>query len=444
MDKENQLRRLKGDLENNYADYLGKIRYIVEQQKNIIDEIRSDINALKEEIASLKRQHEEGNAELKTLSVAYARGRNTQNDPNLENVLSDFIAVHQHKRKAQDDGEGFYDSMVEGHKTFLNNAYGEYERGTRDKTTAMRIDDLMKQILQSNRDIEVLLADLQRIDREKAINEHRNILCADMNADFADIRSRLDYELAQRERVLIELREYARGDQREQFDFLIKEIQELRIFLREKWNEMQGELEELKIMIDEHRERLKTIISEINEVRILIIEEEHHNDIKRNLLRNRDEYIERLKIAIGDASKKPELPKPKIQFAATPGDDVDALLAGALNAYGCDIPLTRLGGGFYLFGTRKIYAKIMNGKLVVRVGGGFMIIDEFLRTYSDMELIRINKMLENEGVDAYEELKVYKKYQAENPEAFKKIDPLRRTYIKSPQSKPKPHERGRF
>jgi hypothetical protein len=265
-----------------------------------------------------------------------------------------------------------------------------------------------------------------------------------MNADFADIRSRLDYELAQRERILVELREYARGDQREQFDLLIKEIQELRIFLRERWNEMQSEFEELKIMIDEHRERLKTVIFEINEVRILIIEEEHHNDIKRNLLRNRDEYIERLKIAIGDASKKPVLPKPKIQFAATPGDDVDALLAGAINAYGCDIPLTRLGGGFYLFGTKKIFAKIMNGKLVVRVGGGYMNIDEFLRTYSDMELIRINKMLANEGVEAYEELKVYKKYQAENPEAFKKIDPLRRTYIKSPASKPKPQERGRF
>jgi chromosome segregation ATPase len=176
MDKENQLRRFKGDLENNYADYLGKIRYIVEQQKNILDEIRSDIDSLRQEITSLKRQHEEGSAELKALSVAYARGRNTQNDPNLENVLSDFIAVHQHKRKAQDNGEGLYDDMVEGHKTFLNNAYGEYERGSKDKATAMRIDDLMKQILQSNQDIELLLADLQRIDREKAINEHRNIL----------------------------------------------------------------------------------------------------------------------------------------------------------------------------------------------------------------------------------------------------------------------------
>ncbi len=222
----------------------------------------------------------------------------------------------------------------------------------------------------------------------------------------------------------------------------LREIQELRTFLREKWNDQQSELEDLRVEIENHRETLKTIITEIYNLKVLIIEEEHHNDIKRNLLRNRDEYIERLKISIRELSKKPNLPK--IKFVPTKGDDIDALLADAMNQFGSEIPLTRLGGGFYLFGTRKIYAKIMNGRLVVRVGGGYMVIDEFLATYSDMELIRINKMILNEGVEAYEELKVYKKYRSENPEAFKIIDPNRRTILRSPTSKPKASERGRF
>lgn len=42
-----------------------------------------------------------------------------------------------------------------------------------------------------------------------------------------------------------------------------------------------------------------------------------------------------------------------------------------------------------MFGTRKIYAYILNGKLIIRVGGGFMIIEEFISTYADIEL---NKM----------------------------------------------------
>jgi hypothetical protein len=263
-----------------------------------------------------------------------------------------------------------------------------------------------------------------------------------MSADLSDVRSRLDYELAQRERMLSELREYSAGDTREQVDCILREVQELRLFLRERWNEQQAELDQFKLDIEQHNERLRTVINEINELRILIIEEEHHNDIKRNLLRNRDEYIERLKIAIRELDKKPA-PK-KIEFVPIIGDDIDALLQEALRKYGCNIPLTRLGGGFYLFGTRKIFAKIMNRQLVVRVGGGYMIIDEFLATYADMELIRIDKMMRNEDVGSYEELKVYKKYRDENPDAFKKVDPKRRTIVGSPKQKMKASERGRF
>jgi hypothetical protein len=34
----------------------------------------------------------------------------------------------------------------------------------------------------------------------------------------------------------------------------------------------------------------------------------------------------------------------------------------------------------------------MDGKLVIRVGGGFMIIEEFLKTYADLEMKKIAKM----------------------------------------------------
>ena len=38
-----------------------------------------------------------------------------------------------------------------------------------------------------------------------------------------------------------------------------------------------------------------------------------------------------------------------------------------------------------MFGTRKIYAKVMNGQLVVRVGGGYMVIEEFIENYANIE-----------------------------------------------------------
>ena len=57
-----------------------------------------------------------------------------------------------------------------------------------------------------------------------------------------------------------------------------------------------------------------------------------------------------------------------------------------MNNFDMDVPMQRLGDGQYMFGTRKVFAKIMNDKLVVRVGGGFMLIDEFLPTYGQQEL----------------------------------------------------------
>ena len=53
------------------------------------------------------------------------------------------------------------------------------------------------------------------------------------------------------------------------------------------------------------------------------------------------------------------------------------------------LPIRRLQDGFYLFGTRKIFAKVLNQKLVVRVGGGYMSFTEFIDAYSMIELKKI-------------------------------------------------------
>jgi len=40
-----------------------------------------------------------------------------------------------------------------------------------------------------------------------------------------------------------------------------------------------------------------------------------------------------------------------------------------------------------MFGSKKIFAKIQNGKLIIRVGGGYMLIDEFLANYAEQEQV---------------------------------------------------------
>jgi len=38
-----------------------------------------------------------------------------------------------------------------------------------------------------------------------------------------------------------------------------------------------------------------------------------------------------------------------------------------------------------MYGTKKISVKIMNEKLVIRVSGGYMLVEEFLKNYAESE-----------------------------------------------------------
>jgi len=72
------------------------------------------------------------------------------------------------------------------------------------------------------------------------------------------------------------------------------------------------------------------------------------------------------------------------------------MLSHYINQTNCPVPIRKIGNGFYLFGTKKIYAKILNGKLVIRVGGGFMIIEEFIATYADAEMNKLSKLTDEQ------------------------------------------------
>lgn len=83
--------------------------------------------------------------------------------------------------------------------------------------------------------------------------------------------------------------------------------------------------------------------------------------------------------------------KPAASYQPKKGDCVDEMFASHLNRFGIQLPITRLGNGFYMIGTKKIYAEIRNNKLLVRVGGGYMGIDEFISTYGEQEIQKLKR-----------------------------------------------------
>ncbi len=52
------------------------------------------------------------------------------------------------------------------------------------------------------------------------------------------------------------------------------------------------------------------------------------------------------------------------------------------------ILIQKISPNYYIFGTKKIFGKVSNGVLLIRVGGGFMDIESFYKTYGEQEIIK--------------------------------------------------------
>lgn len=80
-------------------------------------------------------------------------------------------------------------------------------------------------------------------------------------------------------------------------------------------------------------------------------------------------------------------------------DRIDQSLQKFINTYperdNLKILFLRESEGVYQFGTRRVYIKIEKGnKIVVRVGGGFMEIGDFLNQFTDNELQKMERKRE--------------------------------------------------
>ena len=100
---------------------------------------------------------------------------------------------------------------------------------------------------------------------------------------------------------------------------------------------------------------------------------------------------------------QPDKPRRTRAYKVVKGDNIDEMFAAALQRRQSSVKVVRLAEGKYMFGSKKILAKIVNGKLVVRVGGGYMSVDEFIEQYGEMELMKSMAAEEHEDLFPLEE-----------------------------------------
>lgn len=78
------------------------------------------------------------------------------------------------------------------------------------------------------------------------------------------------------------------------------------------------------------------------------------------------------------------------QYVPVKGDEVDIALADFLNNFAdkgkMSVMFIRLQPGVYSFGSKKVCIKVDNGKINIRIGGGYLRINEFIEKYTTVEL----------------------------------------------------------
>ena len=152
---------------------------------------------------------------------------------------------------------------------------------------------------------------------------------------------------------------------------------------------------------EEIRKNLKFDINELNE-RIIDFEEELYEskNIQLDLLdqlkemENRNELLEDKIQELLNINEM--LEKNQAVYIAKKNDKVDKTLANYLNRYPerekMNIMFLRESEGVYQFGQKRVYVKVEKGDtILVRVGGGYMHIDEFIRQYTPQEVEKIER-----------------------------------------------------
>ena len=115
-------------------------------------------------------------------------------------------------------------------------------------------------------------------------------------------------------------------------------------------------------------------------------------------------------------------------------DNIDRALRDYMRESGLVNPFSKISEGVYQYGTKKISLSLKNGMPVIRVGGGYMFIDEFLKIYNG----QIKKKPENEFCERSLSLegkigRVHEKFSDEVDENFP--DMLHMTPSESPLKK---------
>ena len=398
---EDDIKRLETDRENNertineLRNKLAEADHDHSKLKILIEKTRNEIQYLNSE----KDKHQSQNYQKRIEDFVRNVSDSEQKSQNLNEELSRLNAEWQERllKTTRETEETIRSNEHEDHVTKINQLLNDLEAKNAELNDLKnRRNEIEKEVSTESSDAKDGNIANGRAELDRVNQDYLRAL---------DEKNKLYDELVVNTRELLTINETVQKNAQEISRF----TQELSI-LRKELEQKDKIIYDLKIILEQKRREIEALKQEVEDKKQLIQdleatlrEREEEANRLRTLIAQKDAQIDDLEKQLEEQNAKPPTPEPiieeKVEEPQIPiEDDVDAMLAQYIQ--GCPVPIKRLGGGYYMFGTKKIYAKIMNGKLVIRVGGGYMDITEFIKNYADAELIKCQKR-RDQGLDIF-------------------------------------------
>lgn len=437
------------DARNRMRDQLGEARTTAEQRAQETHQRETDLN---QEINRLRNKVDELEHTVRQREQTIHERDHTINEKdkcinNLNLKLEDLSEMKdlndkysQQVNDAEDkriDLQNKYEKCLDDHQDQLKHEHDERQKLIREK------NDISNQL----RDAEKLITDLRKeIDELKDTVDQRD-------QTIHDLRNRLnilDEIKIQRDNLMKNLKEF-----QESRDKLHKDIESLKVEFEEFRKQDQQHFSQIHEQKSQVEEVLKTREQKITELETRIFEitttvhklkqevDSHSaernrlNDVETQLLHSKDvqeEYTQdrahlrkelekgsdfmvdleekvhkansqnlTLVNKVKESEREVDVLKDYIYelksrvaiYIPVREDPIDKKLAEYINNYPdrskLKIMFMRESSGIYQFGSRKIYVRVEKDRIIIRVGGGYLTIDEFLDIYTPIELDRVEK-----------------------------------------------------
>ncbi|KAL4433310.1 hypothetical protein ABPG74_017414 [Tetrahymena malaccensis] len=326
------------------------------------DKLYKSINILEEEKVLLSNQK----AELQNkISQVQLENQNLHESNIQKQYEIDSLLRKLSLQTAYEDGLRINNAQVEA----LNIQLKEEQR---QKLEAREMaDNLHRQIM-----------DL-KIEREEIVTRYKediNLLKRTLEKSQQTIH---DQSEALTEMSKVSFLNKQENNQNEVRKQLINDLEEQLTSEKKRGERLSLELNDLKKRSYEQCELLSTQNNEISQLKQNIRE-------LTNLVDEGEEYAQSLKQLIF------ELRESHSDYIPIKGDPIDSCLAQYLNNFSGDKRKARTlfireGSGVYQFGSKKVYVKIEQDKILIRTGGGFIGLEEFLDLYTPSELERYHR-----------------------------------------------------